>query len=70
MDQNDTNFCCITQEKGEIIYEPDATVRVDEFAFFVYWKSEGRVSCDFKGKKVVFLKSQIHSLFTLRKDRC
>ena len=32
------------KEKGEIIYEPDATVKVDEFGFFIFWKSDGRVS--------------------------
>ncbi|RWS29944.1 1-phosphatidylinositol 4:5-bisphosphate phosphodiesterase-like protein, partial [Leptotrombidium deliense] len=28
-------------EKGEIVYEPNALFRVDEYGFFVYWKSEG-----------------------------
>lgn len=32
------------QEKGEIVYEPNAYFRVDEFAFYVYWKADGRVS--------------------------
>lgn len=30
------------QEKGEIIYEPNALFRVDESGFFLYWKSETR----------------------------
>lgn len=29
------------QETG--VYEPSCLVKVDEFAFFIYWKSEGRV---------------------------
>lgn len=33
-----------SQEKGEIIFEIDAKCQVDEFGFFIYWKSEGRVS--------------------------
>lgn len=32
------------QEKGEIVYEHNAFVKVDEFGFFIYWKSEKRVS--------------------------
>ena len=32
------------EEKGEVIYEPDATVKVDEFGFFIYWQSEDHVS--------------------------
>ncbi|CAG2117348.1 unnamed protein product [Medioppia subpectinata] len=32
------------EEKGEIVYEPNATFKVDEYGFFIYWKSEGRVS--------------------------
>ncbi|KPM06056.1 1-phosphatidylinositol 4,5-bisphosphate phosphodiesterase-like protein 1 [Sarcoptes scabiei] len=31
-----------SKEKGEIIYEQDALVKVDEFGFFIYWKSEGK----------------------------
>ncbi|XP_027200087.2 no receptor potential A [Dermatophagoides pteronyssinus] len=31
-----------SKEKGEIIYEQDALVRVDKFGFFIYWKSEGK----------------------------
>ncbi|RWS12527.1 phospholipase C-like protein, partial [Dinothrombium tinctorium] len=30
------------EEKGEIIYEPNAFFRVDEYGFFIYWKSEGK----------------------------
>ena len=26
------------------MYEPGCTVKVDEWGFFIYWKSEGRVS--------------------------
>ena len=39
-----SSFDIWEEEKGEIIYEPDATVKVDEFGFFIFWKSEGRVS--------------------------
>ena len=30
------------EEKGEIVYEPNCFFRVDEFAFYVYWKADGR----------------------------
>lgn len=45
------NFSLITfliiifkKEKGEIVYEPDALFKVDEYGFFIYWKSEGKVN--------------------------
>lgn len=30
------------EEKGEIIIEPGCLFKIDEYAFFIYWKSEGR----------------------------
>lgn len=27
-----------------MVYEPGALFRVDEYGFFIYWNSEGRVS--------------------------
>lgn len=32
-----------TEEKDNIEYEPNAFFRVDQYGFFIYWKSEGRV---------------------------
>jgi len=34
--------CACLQETG--VYELNCLVRVDEFGFFVYWKSDGKVS--------------------------
>ncbi len=31
------------QEKGEIVYDPGSLFKVDEYGFFIYWKSEGKV---------------------------
>ncbi|XP_068219882.1 1-phosphatidylinositol 4,5-bisphosphate phosphodiesterase isoform X2 [Palaemon carinicauda] len=31
-----------TEDKENVDYEPNCTFKVDEFGFFVYWKSEGR----------------------------
>jgi len=31
----------VMQETG--VYEPNCLVSVDEFAFFIYWKSDGKV---------------------------
>ncbi|CAG2174538.1 unnamed protein product [Oppiella nova] len=36
------NFHMWEEEKGEIVYEPNATFKVDEYGFFIYWKSEGK----------------------------
>ena len=40
------NFC--VQETG--VYELNCLVRVDEFGFFIYWKSDGKVRL-FSGNK-------------------
>ena len=37
-------FVCPLQEKGEVIFESNCQFKVDEFAFFIHWKAEGRVS--------------------------
>jgi phosphatidylinositol phospholipase C beta len=39
--------CCFerwTEEKENVEYESKCLFRVDEYGFFIYWKSEGRVS--------------------------
>lgn len=36
------NFDLWEEEKEQIVYEPNALFRVDEFGFFIYWKSEGK----------------------------
>lgn len=33
-----------TEEKDNYDYEPKAMIKVDEYGFFIYWKSDGRVS--------------------------
>jgi hypothetical protein len=33
-----------TEEKENVDYESKCLFRVDEYGFFIYWKSEGRVS--------------------------
>lgn len=33
-----------TEEKENVDYEAKCLFRVDEYGFFIYWKSEGRVS--------------------------
>ncbi|KAK8783629.1 hypothetical protein V5799_010005 [Amblyomma americanum] len=30
------------EEKEQVVYEPNALFRVDEYGFFIYWNSEGR----------------------------
>ncbi|XP_023234552.1 1-phosphatidylinositol 4,5-bisphosphate phosphodiesterase-like [Centruroides sculpturatus] len=30
------------EEKEQVVYEPNALFKVDEYGFFIYWKSEGR----------------------------
>lgn len=33
-----------TEEKDNTDFEATCTFKVDEYGFFIYWKSEGRVS--------------------------
>lgn len=33
-----------TEEKDNTDFEPSCLFKVDEYGFFIYWKSEGRVS--------------------------
>lgn len=35
-------------------FEKDCTFKVDEYGFFLYWKSEDRVRCCFLGPIIVF----------------
>ncbi|XP_074593027.1 no receptor potential A [Brevipalpus obovatus] len=30
------------EEKGEIVYEPNAVFKVDDYGFFIYWKTDNR----------------------------
>lgn len=56
--QNEHPWCMcvfVVQETG--VYEPNCRVRVDEFAFFIYWKSEGKVKN--KNKSNCWLHSSI-----------
>ncbi|XP_023244004.1 1-phosphatidylinositol 4,5-bisphosphate phosphodiesterase-like [Centruroides sculpturatus] len=39
---NGCNFDLWEEEKEQLVYEQNAFVRVDEFGFFIYWKSEGK----------------------------
>lgn len=44
-----------TEEKDVTDLEQNALFKVDEYGFFIYWKSEGKVSeimLDFKGMQV------------------
>ncbi|KAG1691076.1 1-phosphatidylinositol 4,5-bisphosphate phosphodiesterase beta-4 [Nymphon striatum] len=36
------SFECWEEDKEQVNYEPNSYFKVDEFGFFIYWKSEGR----------------------------
>ena len=38
------NIVTFLQDKETTDFEPNCLFKVDEFGFFIYWKSEGRVS--------------------------
>lgn len=48
-----------TEEKDNTDFEPSCLFKVDEYGFFIYWKSEGRVS----QLAFVFLPNPIKSLW-------
>lgn len=42
------------EEKDNTEFEPGCTFKADEYGFFVYWKSEGKVSGTSNKLKVMF----------------
>lgn len=65
--QSQHRVCLDSQEKGEIVYEHNAFVNVDEFGFFIYWKSDKRVRVEGCGVLIEGLLLML--IATTRRDR-
>jgi len=46
---------CLQQEKDSIEIEPECLAKVDEYGFFMHWKSEPRVGAVFSFALIVIL---------------